>query len=157
MTVQPENQFDSFDLRIIKALSTDARIPFSQLAEKLRVSNSFIHQRVKKLRESGVLTDAVYMVDPLVLGYETCAYCQIILSNARHHAQVEDELKKIPEIVECVNIAGRYALMVKIFTVNNRHLRDVVYEKIQPIEGVEETNTVMTFETSFTRSVPIMQ
>ena len=156
MIDQPENQFDSFDLRIINALSLDARIPFSQLAEKLHVSNSFIHQRVKKLKDAGVLTQAVYLVDPLVLGYETCAYCQIILASAKHHERVEEELKKIPEIVECVNIAGRYALMVKIFTINNRHLRDVVYEKIQPIDGVEETNTVMTFETSFTRSVPIM-
>jgi Lrp/AsnC family transcriptional regulator for asnA, asnC and gidA len=150
-----ENQFDGLDLRIIEALSKDARIPFSQLAKQLNVSNSFIHQRFRKIKESGVLTAAVYLIDPISLGYETCAYTQIILSNARHHERVEEELKKIPEIVECVNIAGRYAVMVKIYAVNNRHLRDIIYEKIQPIEGVEETNTVVSFETSFNRNVPI--
>ena len=150
-----ENKFDSMDLRIIAALSADARIPFSQLAEKLHVSNSLIHQRFKKIKDSGVLTDAVYQLDPIKLGYETCAYTQIILTNARHHKRVEEELHKIPEIVESVNLAGRYALMVKIYALNNKHLRDIVYEKIQPIEGVEETNTVVSFETSFTRNVPI--
>lgn len=150
-----ENQFDPLDLRIIDALSRDARIPFSQLANKLNVSNSFVHQRFRKIKESGVLTAAVYLVDPISLGYETCAYTQIILTNARHHARVEEELEKIPQIVECVNIAGRYALMVKIYARNNQHLRDIVYEQIQPIEGVDETNTVVSFETSFNRNVPI--
>lgn len=153
--IKPENQLDSMDFRIIEELSTDARIPFSQLAEKLNVSNSFIHQRFKKIKDQGVFTNAVYQVDPIKLGYETCAYTQIILSNARHHLEVEKLLSNIPEIVECVNIAGRYAIMVKIYALNNKHLRDIVYEKIQPLEGVEETNTVVSFETSFTRNVPI--
>ena len=78
-----------------------------------------------------------------------------MLTNAKHHRQVESELEKIPEIVECINIAGRFALMVKIYARNNRHLRDVIYEKIQPIDGVMETNTIMSFETAFVRSVPI--
>lgn len=150
-----KSQFDPYDLRIIEALSKDARLPFSQLADQLKVSNSFIHQRFKKIQESGVFTQAVYRIAPSKLGYETCAYCQIILSNARHHAQVERELEKILEIVECVNIAGRYALMVKIYAINNQHLRDIVYERIQTIEGVEETNTVVSFETPFIRNVPI--
>ncbi len=150
-----ESLLDNMDLRIIQALSEDARIPFSQLAERLNVSNSFVHQRFRKIRQTGVLKEAVFQLDPVVLGYETCAYTQIILTHARHHKRVEDELQKIPQIVECVNIAGRYALMVKIYAFNNKHLRDIVYEQIQPIEGVEETNTVVSFETTFNRNVPV--
>ena len=150
-----ENQFDSTDFRIVHALTQDARIPFSRLAEQLKVSNSLIHQRVRKLIEAGLLTDAVYMVDTEKLGYETSAYCQIMLTHGKALRPVVKELERIPEIVECVNIAGRYAIMVKLFTVNNSHLRDIVYDKIQAIEGVEGTNTVMSFETAFSRSVPI--
>jgi len=50
-----------------------------------------------------------------------------MLTDAKHHRKVEMELEKIPEIVECANIAGRYALLVKIFAKNNRHLRDIIY------------------------------
>ena len=45
--------------------------------------------------------------------------------------------------------------MVKIFATNNRHLRDIIYEKIQPIDAVEGTNTTISFETAFSRTVPI--
>lgn len=151
-----KNQFDAIDIRILNELTSDARIPYIALAKKLKVSNTLIHQRVKKLRDLGILQNATYQLDPWQLGYRSSAYCQIMLTNAKLHRQVEDELAKISEIVECVNIMGRYALIAKIYARNNRHLRDVVYEKIQPIEGVEGTNTIMAFETAFFRPLPIV-
>ncbi|MBT8234348.1 MAG: winged helix-turn-helix transcriptional regulator [Saprospiraceae bacterium] len=148
-------KFDPFDRRIIKELTADARIPFIQLAKKLKVSNTLVHQRIKKLKEAGIINNATFRLEPWILGYETSAYVQIMLTNAKLHREVENKLKDIPEIVECVNIAGRYALIVRIFAINNRHLRDIIYEKIQPIEGVEGTNTTMCFETAFVRNIPL--
>ncbi len=148
-------KFDPIDVRIMNELTLDARIPYSKLAKKLNVSNTLIHQRIKKLKDTGVIKKATFPIDPLSLGYETSAYTQIMLTSAKHHKKIEAELSKIPEIIECVNIAGRYALLVKIYARNNRHLRDVIYEKIQPLEGVEGTNTIFSFETAFSRNVPI--
>ena len=150
-----DNQLDPIDRRILHELTQDARLPYVQLAKKLRVSNTLIHQRVKKLRESGSLKQAVYRLDTWALGYKTSAYTQIMLAEAKMHRVVESRLAEIPEIVECVNIAGRYALMVKIYARDNRHLRDVIYEQILTIDGVEGTNTIMAFETAFQRTVPI--
>lgn len=151
-----EFKLDAFDVRIINELTDDARIPMIKLATKLKVSNTFVHQRIKKLKEYGILENATYRLSPWSLGYQSSAYTQIMLTNAKLHRQVEDELAKIPEIVECVNISGRYALLVKIYAVNNRDLRDIIYEKIQPIEGVEGTNTTISFETAFRRNVPLL-
>lgn len=150
-----KNQLDPFDLRIINELTSDARIPLIQLAKKLKVSNTLVHQRIKKLKEEGILTTASYQLDPWKLGYQTSAYTQIMLTDSKLHRKVEEQLEKIPEIIECVNIAGRYALLVKIFAKNNRHLRDIIYEKIHPINGVEGTNTTISFETAFARNVPL--
>lgn len=149
-------KLDAFDERIIKELTEDARMPMIQLANKLKVSNTFVHQRLRKLKEYGILQNATYKLDAYALGYESSAYTQIMLSNSKFHREVEKQLSKIPEIVECVNISGRYALLVKIFAENNRALRDVIYEKIQPIEGVEGTNTTISFETAFRRNVPLL-
>lgn len=149
-----ENQLDPIDLRILDELTLDARIPYIQLARKLKVSNTLIHQRVQKLKSLEIIMDPTYQVDPWKLGYQTCAYVQIMLGNAKQHRKVEEELKRIPEIVECVNIAGRYALLAKIFAYNNRHLRDIVYERILQIEGVEGTNSTISFETAFSRNIP---
>jgi Lrp/AsnC family transcriptional regulator for asnA, asnC and gidA len=148
-------KLDAFDKRIIEELTKDARVPLVQLAKKLKVSNTLVHQRIKKLKESGLLQSANYRLDAWKLGYKTAAYTQIMLTTAKELKNVEQILEKIPEIVECVNISGRYAIMVKIFAYNNRHLRDIIYEKIQPIEAVEGTNTTISFETAFSRNVPI--
>ena len=114
-----------------------------------------IHQRIKKLKASGLLKKASFNLDPWKLGYLTSAFIQIMLENSKFHRNVEEALSKIPEIVECVNIAGRYALLVKIYAVDNRHLREVIYEKIHPIEGIEGTNTTISFETAFRRNIPL--
>ncbi len=147
-----ENQFDALDRRIIKELSDNSRIVFSQLAEKLNVSNSLVHQRVKKLEESGVFVKPIYQLDEMVLGYETSAFIQIMVTHVDYLDKVIEALKKIPEVVECFNVAGRYAIMVKIFTINNAHLRDILYDRIQTIKGVEATNTIFCFKTQFRRA-----
>ena len=150
-----KNQLDPIDVRIINELTSDARISFVKLAKKLKVSNTLVHQRIKKLKESGILKNATYQLDPWQLGYQTSAYTQIILADSNHHREVEVKLSKIPEIVECVNISGRYALLVNIYARNNRHLRDIIYEKIHTIDGVEGTNTTISFETAFKRNIPL--
>ena len=48
---------------------------------------------------------------------------------------------------------GRYDLMVRIYAVNNRHLQDIVHEKLQAIPGIEGTNTMVAFEVSFERQI----
>jgi len=151
------NQLDPIDRRILNELTLDARIAYSTLAKKLNVSNSLIHQRIKKLEAAEILGKAQYRLQPRRLGYETCAFTQIIISQSKFLKSIVHQLEQIPEIVECVNIAGRYAIMVKIFAYNNTHLRDIVYEKIQTIKGIEETNTLMTFETNFIRSIRLIE
>ena len=151
-----KNKLDPFDLRIINELTVDARIPLIQLSKKLKVSNTLIHQRIKKLKEEGILVSPSYQLDPWKLGYQTSAYTQIMLTDSVQHRIVEKELEKIPQIVECVNISGRYALLARIYAKNNRHLRDIIYEKILTIDGVEGTNTTISFETAFSRNVPLV-
>ena len=151
-----KNKLDPFDVRILNELTADARIPLVKLAKKLKVSNTLIHQRVKKLKERGLLLNPTYLLDPWALGYQSSAYTQIMLTDSKHHRKVEEKLFKIPEIVECVNISGRYALLVRIYAENNRHLRDIIYEKIHTITGVEGTNSTISFETAFSRNVPLV-
>ncbi len=149
------NTLDAIDRRIIEKLTADARIPLSNLAKQLKVSNTLIHQRVKKLNSRGILGKASFKLDPSILGYETSAYTQIKLDSYEKRFKIEEEVKSIPEIVECVNISGEYAILVKIYARNNRHLRDIIYDKIQTINGVSTTNTIVAFETNFVRNVPL--
>lgn len=150
-----ENQIDSTDIRILEALMDDGRIAYSTLAEQIGSSNTLIHQRVRKLKELGILTQPVYLVSPEHAGYDTCAFVLIIVREAKDISDVIESLKKIPEVVSCVSIMGRYDLMVKMYAVNNRHLQDIVHDKLQAIPDIESTNTMVAFEVSFERQVNI--
>lgn len=150
-----ENQIDSTDVRIIEALIEDGRLAYSALAEEIGSSNTLVHQRVRKLKEIGILTKPTFLISPQHAGYDTCAFVLIIVREAKQINDVIEALKKIPEVVSCVSIMGRYDLMVRLYAVNNRHLQDIVHDKLQAIPEVESTNTMVAFEVSFERQVNI--
>lgn len=151
----PENQIDSTDIRILKALMDDGRLAFSNLAEEIGTSNTLVHQRVRKLKDIGILTKPVFLISPEQAGYDTCAFVQIIVKEANQINSVIEALKEIPEVVSCVSIMGRYDLIVRVYAINNRHLQDIVHDKLQSIQGIEGTNTVVAFEINFDRQVNI--
>ena len=150
-----ENQLDSTDQEILRKLTKNARISFVQLAKDLGISNSMVHQRVNKLRQSEVINQATYYVNPEKLGYNTVAYSRIIVTEARFIPEIIKSLQQIEEVIECNNVTGKYTLILKVIARSNQHLRQVLYEKIHSIRGVEETDTIIVFETAFQRNVPI--
>ncbi|UXX80002.1 Lrp/AsnC family transcriptional regulator [Reichenbachiella carrageenanivorans] len=149
------SQFDPIDKKILRRLSENARVPYSTLAKELNISNTMVHQRVNKLRQSGVIKNATFVFDPKVLGYTTEAMTRIEVTNAKYVNSLIAALKEIPEIVECSNITGKYALIIKIFAKDNSHLRDVLYGRIHPLAGVEGTDTTISFETAFQKNIAI--
>ena len=55
---------DAIDRKILKYLITNARMPFLEIARKCGISGAAIHQRIKKLDESGVILGSRLVVDP---------------------------------------------------------------------------------------------
>lgn len=150
------SQFDETDKEILRRLGQNARVAYSALASELGISNTMVHQRVNKLKQSGVIKNATYVFDPKVLGYTTEAMTRIMVTNAKHIHSVVEALRGIPEIVECANITGKYALIIKIFAKNNAHLRDILYSKVHPLPGVEGSDTTISFETAFQKNIEIL-
>jgi Lrp/AsnC family transcriptional regulator for asnA, asnC and gidA len=87
----------------------------------------------------------------------TCAFIgiQINLNTISTHEEVFDRIKKIPEIVECHHITGKYSLLIKIYTRNNEHLKQLIVEKIQSIPEITFTETFISLEEGFTRALPV--
>ena len=119
----------------------NAKIPFLEVARKCKVSGAAIHQRVQRLVRIGVITGSEYILNPKKIGYFTCAYMGIFLDKASLYYKVVDELEKIPEIIECHYTTGTYSIFVKIFTKNNDHLRTILADKLQSIEGIARTES----------------
>lgn len=150
-----KDQFDYIDQQILLKLRKDARKAYSQIAEELKVSNSLIHQRIKKLNAEGVIQNAEFILDEKKLGYKTKSYTGIRLREARFANDVIKELEKIDEIVECNFVSGNYAIFILIYARDNEHLRKILYDEVHLINGVAGTDTFICFDTGFKRNVPI--
>lgn len=132
---------DRLDKKILQLISQDARIPFLEVARACNVSGAAIHQRIQKLKNIGVIKGSEFIVDTYKIGYQTCAYIGIVLSDIKKFNSVVDELKKIPEIVECHYATGKYSMFIKIYAQDNRHLLQIILEHLTLIDGVQHTET----------------
>ncbi len=147
---------DKLDLKILQIISVDARVPFKDVAEVCGVSRAAIHQRVQRLTEAGIITGSGYNVYPKYIGYSTCTFVGITLERGSMYKEVAAELLKIPEIVECHFTTGNYTMLVKLYSRDNEHLMELLNNRIQEINGVISTETLISLEQSFTRQVPII-
>ena len=91
------------------------------------------------------------------MGYFTCAYIglQINLNSSNSHEDVFNKIKGIPEIVECHHITGKYSLLIKVYSRNNEHLKQIITNKIQSIYEITTTETYLSLEEGFIRHLPI--
>lgn len=153
--IDPVPQIDELDEKILRLITKNARIPFLEVARECGVSGAAIHQRVQRLLNLGVVSGSEFIVNPAKLGYNTCAYMGLFLEKAKYHKQVVEELRKIPEIVECHYTTGSYAIFVKIQTKTNNHLKRIIDEELQEVEGIARTETFISLEMEFKRQVPV--
>lgn len=147
-------KLDKLDQQILKLISDDARIPFLEVARACNVSGAAIHQRIQKLSALGILKGSQFIIDPEKIGYETCAYIGLNLKNPESFDKVVEELKKIPEVVECHYTTGNYDMFIKIYAVNNHHLLTIIHDKLQPL-GLSSSQTLISFHSAINRQLPV--
>ena len=147
-------KLDPLDKKIIDLVLKDARIPFLEVARACNVSGAAIHQRIQKLTNLGILTGQQYIVDPEKIGYETCAYIGLYLKDPSRFDEVVEELRKIPEVVECHYTTGGFDMFIKIYTRNNHHLLTLIHDKLQPL-GLSRSETIISFNAAINRPLVI--
>ena len=150
------HQIDQLDEKILKLISENARIPFLEVARECNVSGAAIHQRIQKLQNVGVIKGSEFVLDANKIGYNTCAYMGIFLKDANMFKSVTEELFRIPEVVECHYTTGKYAMFIKIYAKNNRDFLRIIHEKLQSINGISSTETIISLSEGFRRQIPIL-
>lgn len=149
------HELDRLDEKILKLISANARIPFLEVARMCNVSGAAIHQRIQKLQQQGVIKGSEFIIDASKIGYNTCAFMGIFLKDANLFKSVVDELYKIPEVVECHYTTGRFAMFIKVYAKSNQDFLRIIHDKLQPIQGISSTETIVSLSDAFQRQIPI--
>ena len=146
---------DGLDKLILKALMINARKSIKEIAKTAGISGAAVHQRLKKLEKTNLISGSQLVINPKVLGYKTMAFIGIYLDKAIRNPDSVRQLEKIPEVIECHYTTGNWSILIKILCEDNQHLMNVLNHKIQTIEGVSRTETFISLDQQIKRQIQI--
>ena len=146
-------QIDEIDRKILSFLVGNARMPYLEIARECNISGAAIHQRVKKMESSGIISGSRMVIKPAAIGLNVCAFISVNLSEDNKYPEVVAALKHVPEIVECHFVTGKAALFLKVYCFDNEHLMNILINTIQRIPYVLSTDTMISLDEAFSLEV----
>lgn len=150
-------KIDKTDLRILEILLADAKRPYTEVARRANVSQGTVHVRMAKLEEAGIVEKNTLKINYARLGYDITAFIGIYLEKSALYDRVMEKLKSIPEITNIHYTTGNYSMFVKIHCRDTTHLKQVLHDKMQQVEGIERTETMISLEESLDRTLRLTE
>lgn len=146
-------EIDNTDLKILEILRDDAKKPYTEVARRVNVSQGTVHVRMTKLEEAGIVEKTTLKLNYARLGYDITAFIGIFLEKSALYDKVVAKLKEIQEITSIHYTTGNYSMFVKIHCRDTNHLKEVLHDKMQQVDGIERTETMISLEESLDRNL----
>ncbi len=146
---------DKIDKIILKGLIKNARISIMQLSKLAGISGAAVHQRLKKLENSNLITGSKISLNAKLLGFKTIAFVGVFLDKAMINTEAVKKLDEIPEILECHYTTGNWSIFLKILCRDNEHLMNILNKKIQTIKGVSRTETFISLNQQIDKQISL--
>lgn len=140
-------RLDDTDHKILNMLIENTRTPFTDIAKKLLISAGTVHVRVKKMEDAGIIVGSSLSLDYKKLGYNFIAYIGIYLKKTSQTQFVINRISEIPNVTVASITTGKYNIFCKSRAKNTDHAKDIIF-KIDDIDGVERTETMISLEES---------
>lgn len=138
------------DRRLLAELQRDATQAYAALGQAVGLSAGAAHERVRKLREQGVIRRTTVDVDPAAVGRGVAAFVLVEANAWMGDSPTSEAIEALPEVVEAHVIAGPAALLVKIRTSTTEELQASL-RRLYAIDGVTSTQAIVVLETFFER------
>lgn len=135
---------DKIDLQILKLLQRNARATIKEISEGVHLSTTPVHERIKRMEESGVITQYVTLLNASKVGKGLMVICYVSL---RQHSKTAGEgfIKNIlhmNEVIECLTISGEFDFMLKVVAANMDEYYHFHVNKLSAIENVGNVQSV---------------
>ena len=147
-TKPQEQDIDTFDHKILQAVSADARITITDLSALVGLSKTPCHARLKRLERDGYITGYTALIDPVKLGLDHIAFVEVKVTDTR--AEALEEFNRaaaaLPEIEQCHMIAGGFDYLLKVRTRNITAYRKFLGETLSGLPHIGQTSTYVSME-----------
>lgn len=141
-------ELDQADLTLIQELQRDAAQRLEDLARKVQMAPSSVHERLRRLESSAILKRWTIEIDAARLGLGVLAYVGIRAT--RPCSEILPVIELIPAVEEAHSVAGELSLMLKIRVTTTAALLELI-DRLRQIPGVEGTETTIVLKTQFDR------
>ena len=135
---------DELDIKIVNELQRDGRMPFTDIAKTLNVSEGTVRNRVARLIDEQVI-HVVGMLDPTHVGFEAPAMIGVTVQPAILES-VAETIASFPEVSYLIMVSGEFDLFVEVFCRDRDDLAAFLNQKLHQVNGVVRTQTFMTLK-----------
>src|SRR5262245_14776772 len=155
--LSPVTDLDRTDVAILGLLQNHARLSVKEIAAEVGLAPSSTHERMKHLRESGVLRGTHVEVDPKALGVGLEALFMIELAKHKRSTvdRFLDDIVKVPEVRFAFLVTGRYDLVVHVVVRDMQHLKDLALDHFTSRPAVTRIETSIIFDARRRYELPV--
>lgn len=150
---------DALDRKILAALQEDASRSLDQLARDLGASKTPVWNRIRKMKETGVIKQEVVILDPEALGLDACFF--VLVRTSEHDADWLDRfmkaLKARPEVVEAHRLAGDIDYILKVRVPSPKAYDEFYRSLISEVSIFNVTSTLSMEEIKGTTALPLIE
>ena len=147
---------DDIDHKILSLLQKDARMPNAEIARQLKMAPSGILERLRRLKERGIIKAYMTHLDPKALDFGLLAFVFIKTNEKRVKWDVGKIIAKIPEVLEVHDIAGEDCYVVKLRTKDTESLYRLLRDNFGSIDAIASTRTTIVLRsTKDTTELPL--
>ncbi|MCF3972553.1 Lrp/AsnC family transcriptional regulator [Paracoccus salsus] len=140
-------RLDEVDRKILSLLQLDASLSLDQIAERVGASKTPVWNRIRKLREAGVIRRQVAILDPEALGLEACFF--VLIRTSEHDKDWAHRFLKAlrdrPEVVEAHRLAGDIDYILKVH-VRNARAYDRFYQSLIGEVRIHNVTALLSME-----------
>jgi Lrp/AsnC family leucine-responsive transcriptional regulator len=135
---------DTKDLAILKLLQQNARITVKEIAENIHLSTTPVHERIKRMEESGVIKQYATLLDHTKVKKGLMVICYVSLKQHDKTAggKFIKRMHELIEVIECYNISGEFDFMLKVVAENMDAYYDFHVNKLSQAENIGHVQSV---------------
>ena len=138
-------EIDEVDSSILRLLRENARMSFTEMARRTGISDATIQNRLKRMRERGIIERLTVIARPEATGYVVTAI-MLVQTDTEKHDEAKQALAKLPEVTEVYGMLGEHDLLIKVWAKNLEELNRTINDKIRSIDGIEDLAEMVMVE-----------
>lgn len=138
---------DDLARKILGFLQEDGRVSTAEIARRIDLTQSAVHERIRKMEEAGVIRGYTATIDPAAVGAALVAFVLVRTPGHRQAVDAGMRLAELPEVQEVHHVAGEDGVLIKLKVADPAALWAWVRERLDDVRSLDGTRTMIVLET----------